>query len=158
MHESNLLCYYGKALFCGDYMNTDLESFRQNISSLFAASTGVDVESANKILFEGQSFDFFDEMLAQGSLELVRTQLQFFETSIAAGMNDGETMELLSSIAEETKQKMYDFAVNCLTQKKISEDTFVLRTKKFVDNLSNQNFRDKVWKKAQNLLGTEIYV
>ena len=139
-------------------MNTDLESFRQNISSLFAASTGVDVESANKILFEGQSFDFFDEMLAQGSLELVRTQLQFFETSIAAGMNDGETMELLSSIAEETKQKMYDFAVNCLTQKKISEDTFVLRTKKFVDNLSNQNFRDKVWKKAQNLLGTEIYV
>lgn len=139
-------------------MNSDITLFRQNMAELFAAATGLEKNNAGEVLFEGKSFNSFDELLENGKLELVRTQTQFFETCLAAGEVDDETKELLMQMTDEAKKTIFDYAVACLAQKKISGDEFANRTRLFIKSVSSEDFKAQVLKKAENILGCEIYV
>ena len=132
----------------------DATNFRQQLSNQFAAATGLNAENSKKILFEGENFNKFDLVFGEPKLDLIKTQLQFFEMSIST--NDSESAELLKQMLLEAQQTIFDYAVNLLKNKEISKSEFKTRAEEFISATRNENLKSQALTKAEKIVGEQL--
>ena len=137
-------------------MDNTIEDFRQQLSNQFASATALSTEDSNKILFEDKVFLDFDLIFGEPKLELVKTQLQFFETCIAG--SDSESTEYLKDMLLESQQTIFSYAILALKNNKITNEEFKKRAQKFANATNNQTLKKQVMQTSANILGEELFI
>ena len=137
-------------------MDNTIEDFRQQLSNQFASATALSTEDSNKILFEDKAFLDFDLIFGEPKLELVKTQLQFFETCIAG--SDSESTEYLKDMLLESQQTIFSYTILALKNNKISTEEFKKRAQKFANATNNPKLKEQVIQASANILGEELFI
>ena len=146
------MCYHGKVFTFGEKMNN--EDFRQQISNQLSAVTGRSDQDCQKIIFDNMQFNDFDDVYGEPKLDLVRSQLMFFEAGVLS--NDAENAELLKEMLTEAQQTIFDYATILLKSMTISKDEFKRRAIKFIEATTNKNLKEQATLKTEKILGEEI--
>ena len=141
-------------------MKEDIDKFRSTLTKQFSAVTALDDEQSNEILFGTETFEPFDTLTEQGNLDLVKTQLQFFELGIVRDdySSDPETAKILTNMLLETQQMIFGFALSSYRNKKISKEDLQLRAKTFIGLTNNNQLKMSIAKNVQNLTGEPLFV
>ena len=137
-------------------MDNTIEDFRQQLSNQFSAATALSTQDSQKTLFEDKPFPNFDLVFGEPKLELVKTQLQFFETCIAT--SDNESTEYLKDMLLESQQTIFSYAIFALKNNKITKEEFKKRAQNFANATNNQALKKQVIQASNNILGEELFI
>ena len=134
--------------------NMDNKDFRRQLANQFAAVTCESEQNSEQILFENRTFNAFDLAFGEPKLDLVRSELMFFENGMLS--NDTENSGLLKEMLTEAQQTIFDYSVQLVKGKNITKDAFKERAKKFVEATTNNALKSQATMKAEKILGETL--
>ena len=132
----------------------DNRDFRQQLANQFSAVTCEDEQNSEQILFENKAYNSFDLAFGEPKLDLVRSELMFFENGVIE--NDAESTNLLKEMLTEAQQTIFDYSVQLVKGKNISKDEFKKRATKFVEVTTNSVLKNQATMKAEKILGETL--
>lgn len=136
---------------------TEAQSFRDEICGQFSAATGCNANEAENILFKEAKANDFTNISGEQTLELVRSELEFYAKTKASGLSGKEIDEMLYAQLVQAQKSIYSHIEKSLKQKAIGISEYEERVKKFIAATENKQLATAIEQRAEKIIGQKLY-